>query len=211
MKPGLFITVEGTEGAGKSTNLSYIHDLLMARGINVVLTREPGGTPVGEKIREVLLQSQNKMAHLCELLLLFAARAQHIEQVIAPALAQGRWVLCDRFTDATYAYQGGGRGIDSALIEKLEQMVQGDLKPHFTVLLDVPVEVGQSRLNTRPSLDRFEQEHTAFFQRIRENYLNRARDEPQRFRLIDASLALPEVQAALGREIASIMNRHKID
>ncbi|HSG11817.1 MAG TPA: dTMP kinase [Gammaproteobacteria bacterium] len=195
---GKFITVEGIEGVGKSTNITYVQQLLEANGIDVVLTREPGGTPLGEAIRALLLDSQyTGMDPACELQLMFAARAEHLAKVIRPALEQGRWVLCDRFTDATYAYQGGGRGIDTGIISRLEQLVQGDFRPDLTLLLDVPVEVGLARANSRSAPDRFEQEKVDFFERVRQAYLDMAREHDRRYRVIDASQPLEGVQQQL--------------
>ncbi len=195
---GKFITVEGIEGVGKSTNITYVQQLLEANGIDVVLTREPGGTPLGEAIRALLLDSQyTGMDPACELQLMFAARAEHLAKVIRPALEQGRWVLCDRFTDATYAYQGGGRGIDTGIISRLEQLVQGDFRPDLTLLLDVPVEVGLARANSRSAPDRFEQEKVDFFERVRQAYLDMARQHVSRYRVIDASQPLAGVQQQL--------------
>lgn len=195
---GLFITVEGGEGVGKSTNMSFLEQHLRQMGVELVVTREPGGTRLGEQLRELLLNPRDDaVAETAELLMVFAARAQHIQQVIEPALAAGRWVLCDRFTDATYAYQGGGRGLPMTLIRQLEQMVQGELRPDYTLLLDCPVEVGLSRAGERGELDRFEQEQAEFFQRVRATYLQLAREGSGRYRVIDASLPLPEVEAQL--------------
>ncbi len=195
---GRFITLEGSEGAGKSTNLSYIHQRLQQAGLEVVLTREPGGTPLGETIRELLLDHrQQAMASDTELLLMFAARAQHLNELIIPALDAGKWVLCDRFTDATYAYQGAGRGIANERIAQLEQWVQGELRPDLTFFLDLPVAQGLARAGERAELDRFEREEIDFFERVRQGYLSRADAQPQRYRVVDASPALPEVQAQL--------------
>lgn len=193
-----FITLEGGEGAGKSTSLAFIRDYFAARGLPLVVTREPGGTPLAEQVRELLLQRRDEaVAPDAELLLMFAARAQHIAGLIAPALARGEWVLCDRFTDATYAYQGGGRGLSRARIAELEAMVQGDLRPGLTLLLDLPVAQGLARAEARAEKDRFESEREEFFERVRAAYRERAVAEPARFRVIDASRPLPEVQAAL--------------
>lgn len=193
-----FITLEGGEGAGKSTSLAFIRDYFAARGLPLVVTREPGGTPLAEQVRELLLQKRDEaVAPDAELLLMFAARAQHIASLIAPALARGEWVLCDRFTDATYAYQGGGRGLSRARIAELEAMVQGDLRPGLTLLLDLPVAQGLARAEARAEKDRFESEREEFFERVRAAYRERAAAEPARFRVIDASRPLPEVQAAL--------------
>jgi dTMP kinase len=185
---GRFITVEGIEGAGKSTQMDVLRRFLDAKGIPVVMTREPGGTPLGEAVRALLLNPENGgMAADAELLLVFAARAEHLHKVVSPALESGNWVLSDRFTDATYAYQGGGRGIAQTRIAALEQWVQGDLRPDLTLLLDVTVEIGMARITARGQPDRFEREDGAFFQRIRDNYLQRAAAEPRRFRRVDAS------------------------
>lgn len=195
---GLFITLEGPEGAGKSTNREYLAARLRAEGIDVVLTREPGGTPLAERIRDLLLApSDESMAADTELLLVFAARAQHLAQVIRPALARGAIVLCDRFTDATYAYQGGGRGLSQERIAVLEDFVQGQLRPDLTLVFDLPVEIGLARASARGQLDRFEQEGRAFFEAVRDTYLNRAKAAPGRYRLVDAALSLVEVQRSL--------------
>jgi dTMP kinase len=198
MMPGKFITVEGIEGVGKSTNIAHIRGLIEAAGIDVVITREPGGTPLGETIRGLLLDPRyTGMSPDCELQLMFAARAEHLAKVILPALAQGHWVLCDRFTDATYAYQGGGRGIAAGKIARLEQWVQGDFRPDLTVLLDVPVAIGLARAGNRGSLDRFEQEQISFFERVRQAYLDLATRHDGRYRVIDASQPLASVQQQL--------------
>ena len=196
--PGRFITVEGTEGVGKTSNLDFIECLLREAGKDVVRTREPGGTELGETLRAILLDAgQDGITDDAELLLMFAARAQHLAEVIRPALDAGKWVLCDRFTDATYAYQGGGRGIPASRIAVLEQWVQGDLRPDLTLLLDLPVAAGLARAGERSEPDRFEREQAAFFERVRQAYLERARREPERFRIIDASPELPAVQARI--------------
>jgi len=195
---GKFITVEGIEGVGKTTNIKFIQQQLLAAGRDVIVTREPGGTPLGEAIRGLLLDPEfTGMDSNCELQLMFAARAEHLARVIRPALEQGQWVLCDRFTDATYAYQGGGRGIDTGVIARLEELVQGDFRPDITLLLDVPVEVGLSRASKRGKLDRFEQEEVAFFERVRDSYLAMANEHEERYRIIDASLPLEQVQQLL--------------
>lgn len=205
---GRLITVEGIEGVGKSTHLDFLRRSLEAHGITVTVTREPGGTPLGEGIRALLLDHRHDdMAQDAELLLLFAARAQHIARVIRPALAAGHWVLCDRFTDATYAYQGAGRGIEAARIAMLEEFVQGALRPNLTVLLDAPVEVGLDRAGRRGPKDRFERETVAFFERVRQGYLARARAEAGRFRVIDADRDLAAVQAALARVLDEFCRR----
>jgi len=195
---GKFITVEGIEGVGKTTNIGFIHQQLQAAGRDVVLTREPGGTPLGEAVRGLLLDPEyTGMDATCELQLMFAARAEHLARVVWPALERGQWVLCDRFTDATYAYQGGGRGIDTGVIARLEDLVQGNFRPDLTLLLDVPVEVGLSRAGNRGTLDRFEQEQLEFFERVRQAYLDLAESHHDRYRIIDASLQLTEVQSSL--------------
>ena len=195
---GRFITLEGSEGSGKSTNLAYINQKLQQSGIEVILTREPGGTPLGEQIRELLLDHrQQVMADDTELLLMFAARAQHINELILPALEQGKWVLCDRFTDATYAYQGAGRGISEERIAVLEQWVQGDLRPDLTFFLDLPVDQGLARAGERSVPDRFEREQLDFFERVRRGYLKQAESEPQRYRVVDASVTLDQVRQQL--------------
>ncbi|WP_426149365.1 dTMP kinase [Pseudomonas sp. DC3000-4b1] len=195
---GLFITLEGPEGAGKSTNREFLAAHLRAAGLEVQLTREPGGTPLAERIRELLLApSDESMAVDTELLLMFAARAQHLEQVIRPALERGAIVLCDRFTDATYAYQGGGRGVPLARIAELEAFVQGPLRPDLTLVFDLPVEVGLARAAARGQLDRFEREGQGFFEAVRQAYLARAKADPQRYEVIDASQSLAEVQNRL--------------
>jgi len=203
---GCFITLEGGEGAGKSTNLEYIQHRLEAAGVLLQTTREPGGTPLGEKMREVLLNPDHAgMSSDAELLLMFAARAQHLNQVILPALDKGGWVLCDRFTDATYAYQGGGRGIDAGRIRVLEDWVQQGFQPDMTLLFDLPVELGMKRAGKRGTLDRFEQEQKVFFEQVREAYLERARQNPARFRIIDAGQALLAVQQQLDHVIEELL------
>lgn len=188
MKTGKFITIDGVEGAGKSTQIKFICDYLQAKGINVVLTREPGGTDLGEKIRELLLSTQTQSMHNdSELLLMFAARNEHIHHKIIPALERGDWVLSDRFTDASYAYQGGGRGLDIERIEQLECWVLGDFAPDMTLLLDIPVEQGMSRVESRGEKDRIELEKMDFFQRVRQAYIDRSKKYPNRIKLIDSS------------------------
>ena len=205
---GLFITLEGPEGAGKSTNREYLAQRLRDHGLDVVLTREPGGTPLAERIRELLLTPADEpMNSDTELLLVFAARAQHLAQVIRPALARGAVVLCDRFTDATYAYQGGGRGLAFQRIEQLEQFVQGEMRPDLTLIFDLPVAIGLSRAAARGRLDRFEQEGLGFFEAVRNAYLERARQKPQRYRVIDAGQSLTSVQADLDGILPEILER----
>jgi dTMP kinase len=195
--PGTFITLEGIEGAGKSTQVAAVEAWLQARGRSVTVTREPGGTELGERLREVLLHSAGGMAVETEVLLMFAARAEHLARVIRPALAAGHDVVCDRFTDATYAYQGGGRGFSSARIAELERWVQGDLRPHLTLLFDVPPQVGRERRQHRGAADRFERERDDFFDRVRNAYLAAAAREPGRIRVVDASRPEAEVTAAV--------------
>ena len=193
---GRFITFEGSEGVGKSTQLATAAATLRAAGKKVLVTREPGGTPMAEAIREVLLAPREEPVHeLTELLLMFAARAQHLHTRILPALAAGQWVLCDRFTDATFAYQGGGRGTPAERIAVLETLVQGELRPDHIVLLDAPVEIGMARARKRGELDRFEQEAVEFFARIRETYLQRALSDPARYHIVDAAQPLAQVSA----------------
>ena len=195
---GKFITLEGIEGAGKSSQLAFIQGFLQRAGNTVVLTREPGGTALGEKIRELLLDYRNDaMASDTELLLMFAARAQHLAQVICPALARGDWVLCDRFTDATYAYQGGGRGIAHERIAAMESWVQGELRPDLTLLLDLPEDIGLQRAGQRSAPDRFERERAEFFKRVRAAYLDMAKTYAARYRVIDASQPQDAVQHAV--------------
>jgi len=205
---GLFITLEGPEGAGKSTNRDFLAERLRSHGIDVVLTREPGGTPLAERIRELLLApSDETMAADTELLLMFAARAQHIAGVIRPALARGQVVLCDRFTDATYAYQGGGRGLPVERIAQLEAFVQGELRPDLTLVFDLPVDVGLSRAAARGRLDRFEQEDRGFFEAVRQTYLQRAAAAPQRYHVLDAAASLVSVQEALEALLPELLER----
>jgi len=203
---GRFITLEGGEGAGKSTNLEYMQRRLEAADVPVQVTREPGGTPLGETMREVLLNPEHAaMSSDAELLLMFAARAQHLHHVILPALEKGSWVLCDRFTDATYAYQGGGRGIVTGRIRVLEDWLQQGFQPDMTLLFDLPVELGMKRAGKRGALDRFEQEQKVFFEQVREAYLDRARQDPGRFRIIDASQKLLAVQKQLDNVIEELV------
>jgi len=208
-KIGQFITVEGSEGGGKSTNIAFIKTLLEAHGIQVVHTREPGGTELGEAIRTLLLgHKHDGMADDTELMLIFAARNEHLENIIKPALSEGQWVLCDRFTDATYAYQGGGRGIDMDRIGTLEDWVQQGLQPDLTLLLDMPVAEGLARARGRgQDFDRFEQQQLDFFERVRQCYLERARTY-DRFRLIDSSPPLEQVQHQIRTVINSYLELH---
>ena len=199
---GRFITLEGAEGVGKSTQSQALQAFLESRGVPLLVTREPGGTPLAERIRELLLSRDHPPMHPdTELLLMFAARAEHLRTRILPALEAGTWVLCDRFTDATYAYQGGGRGLDPARIAVLEDWVQGTVRPDLTLLLDVDVRTGLARARGRGEADRFEQEAVDFFERVRATYLERARSAPERYTVIDAGQSLEAVtrdlQAAL--------------
>lgn len=198
MTRGKFITIEGVEGVGKTTSIAFIEEYFRQLGQDILLTREPGGTPLAEKIRDLLLDArQSSMADDTELLLMFAARAQHLKEKILPALGSGQWVICDRFTDATYAYQGGGRGIDRQRIAQLEEWVQGTLRPDLTLLLDLPVELGLKRAGERSEPDRFEQEKQAFFERVRSAYLAMAKSTPDRYRIIDASGNIEAVQSRI--------------
>lgn len=205
-QPGMFITLEGVEGSGKSTAINFLKEELLQRHISFITTREPGGTGIAEDIRQILLHHETEV--ICpetELLLLFAARAQHITHVIQPALQQKQWVLCDRFIDATYAYQGGGRGIDTAIIKQLESLIVKDIWPKFTILLDVPEEIGMRRVKQRHlHCDRFEREELEFFRRVRKTYLDRAKDDPERFLVINAACTLEETQHQLKIAIDTI-------
>jgi dTMP kinase len=195
---GKFVTIEGIEGVGKSTNLDFVAEHLRNRGLRVLTTREPGGTPVAEEIRDILLNSpQGSLSDISELLLMFAARSVHLESVIRPALAAGKWVVCDRFTDATFAYQGGGRGLPDAMIQQLQLIVQSDLRPDLTILLDASLEVSETRRQERGQTDRFELEQIEFFRRVRTKYLEIADREPDRVALIDAAEPLAAVQGEL--------------
>jgi dTMP kinase len=204
MMRGRFISLEGGEGAGKSTCLAFVREYIEQTGRRVIVTREPGGTELGEKIRDLLLHGRESMCVDTELLLMFAARAEHLATVIRPSLANGSDVLCDRFTDATYAYQGGGRGVPETRIQVLENWVQGDLRPDLTLLLDLPVDQGLARAGNRSAPDRFEREQLEFFERVRTSYLAAAKREPKRFRVIDASLTLPAVLEQLRNALAAM-------
>ncbi len=203
---GRFVTLEGVDGAGKSTHATWLADEIATRGHRVTVTREPGGTPLGERLRELLLHTP--MHHDTEALLMFAARREHVEQVIAPALARGEWVVCDRFTDATYAYQGGGHGVSRAHIAELEQFVHGQCQPDLTVLFDVSIAVSRARLDNARSagrdLDKFEREQQEFFVRVRDTYLARAAAEPARFRVVDSAQPIAAVRAELARALAAL-------
>lgn len=202
MSAGRFITFEGIDGAGKSTHIEYVANLVRSRGVNVVVTREPGGTPLGEKLRELLL---HEPMHLeTEALLMFAARREHLAQLIEPALARGDWVISDRFTDATFAYQGGGRKLDLGKLRILEQWVHPLRQPDLTLLFDVPPEIARARLDATRNLDKFEREKAEFFNAARAEYLRRAAEFPARFRIIDSGRQIEEIQKKL-QEIISII------
>ena len=202
MARGKFITFEGVDGAGKSTHIAAFADALRARGLQVVTTREPGGTPLGEKLRELLL---HETMHLeTEALLMFASRREHIAQVIQPALQRGDWVISDRFTDASFAYQGGGRQLSADRLDVLEQWVHADLQPDLTLLFDVPLAVARERLNRTREPDKFEREQDAFFVRVRDAYLQRAARFPQRIRVIDSTRPLAEVGSELAALVATL-------
>ena len=206
VNPGKFITVEGVEGVGKTTNMTFIQSWLKQQGIEHITTREPGGTPLAEDIRKLLLSPRVEAVNEnTELLLMFAARAQHLAEVIVPALERGQWVLCDRFTDATYAYQGGGRGVAMEKISLLEDLVQGQLRPDLTLVLDAPVAQGLERASKRSQPDRFEQEKLDFFEQVRDCYLSRAKDMPMQYRVIDASQNLEEVQLDITEQLDQFM------
>ncbi len=198
---GRFITFEGIDGAGKSTQIEVVANALRARALPLAITREPGGTPLGEALREVILHQPMSIA--AETLLMFAARAEHLERVIRPALEAGTWVLCDRFTDATYAYQAGGRGMSAERIGELEQWVHPDLQPDLTLLFDVPPEVAAQRLALARSADRFESEQVDFFDRVRRAYLDRASEQPQRFVVIDGT----QPADVIGARLSTLMQR----
>jgi dTMP kinase len=201
--PGRFVTLEGIDGAGKSSHAPYVAELVASRsGQAAVLTREPGGTPLGEALRGLLLEQ--RMSGDTEAMLMFAARREHLEQVIWPALRRGQWVICDRFTDATMAYQGGGRGIDAARLAALEAWTHPGFQPDLTLLFDVPVEVGRSRVGRHGPLDKFEREEAAFHERVRDAYLGRAAADPGRFRIIDSTQPVATVRATLAAIVAAL-------
>lgn len=210
---GKFITVEGLEGSGKSTQMAVLERRLDELGIPAIVTREPGGTPLAERLREIVLRpGPERISAITELLIMFAARAVHLDSLIRPALEQGTWVLCDRFTDASFAYQGAGRGISEEFIAALETSIQGSLRPDVTFLLDVPVAVGLQRAATRrgrSTPDRFEQEDLAFFERVRRGFLELAARHPERIRVIDAERSQAEVSAALLAQLDSLSERRK--
>ena len=190
-----FITFEGVDGAGKSTHLVWFADALRARGVELLVTREPGGTPLGEQLREILLHQTMSIG--TEAMLMFAARLEHVEQVIKPALAAGKWVISDRFSDASFAYQGGGRGMDWQRLHQLEQWVHPDLQPDLTLFFDVPIEIARARLANNSALDRFEQEKGDFFERVRAAYYRRVAESPARYAVIDAAHSIENVQRQL--------------
>jgi len=202
MHTGKFISFEGIDGAGKSTHIAYVASWLCERGHTVITTREPGGTPLGEKLRELLLHE--KMHLETEALLMFAARREHLAQVIEPGLARGDCVITDRFTDASFAYQGGGRKLDLDKLDALEQWVHPHLQPDLTLLFDVPLEVARARLDATRTLDKFEQEKEGFFAATRAEYLRRAAQFPQRFRIIDSTLPIPEIEILLDKILSTI-------
>ncbi len=202
-KRGLFLTLEGVDGAGKSTHVQWMVDTLASLGQSVLCTREPGGTPIGEKLRDLLLHEP--MTLVCETLLMFAARAEHVSKVIEPALASGTWVVCDRFTDATFAYQGGGRELGTAKIEALERWVHPTLQPDCTWLFDVPLEVARERLNRTRDKDRFEQEADAFFLRTRDVYLTRAAQQPHRFTVVDSTQPISVIRGQLNDALVRLV------
>ncbi len=206
---GRFITLEGGEGVGKSTNMAFVAGLLRDAGIELQLTREPGGTPLAERVREVIVApSGEAISPMAELLLIFAARALHVDGLVRPSLAAGKWVLCDRFTDASYAYQGAGRGLGDEPVRWLEAKVQGELRPDLTLLLDADPAVGMARAGARGAADRFEQERLEFFRRVRAGYLARAAAEPARFRVIDAAAPLEAVQSQIRNHINTYLQDH---
>jgi len=202
MKKAKFITFEGMDGAGKSTQLKWFSGILRQRDIDLVVTREPGGTPLGEQLREILLNQEMSIG--TEAMLMFAARLEHIEQVIKPSLQAGKWVISDRFSDASFAYQGGGRNMDWGRLRQLEQWVHPDLQPDLTLFFDVPVEVARQRLSNNVSLDRFEQEQSDFFERVRSGYHRRVKENPQRYVVIDGAQSLDKVRQQLEEIIKSL-------
>ena len=201
-----FISIEGGEGAGKSTSIEYIKEKLETYGIECLVTREPGGTPMSEDIRQLLLQHRDEVVDpYTELLLMFASRRQHVQNVIRPALAAGKWVICDRFTDASFAYQGFGRGLDKGFISSLKHFVHGDLNPNLTVLFDLDITIGMARAGKRANFDRIETETMSFFERVRQGYLTQAQAEPERYRIVDASQPIADVEYQLDHFIAPLL------
>jgi len=209
MKRGIFITVEGIEGTGKSTNIDFLTGLIEKRGFEVVRTREPGGTPMAEQIRQLLLDhDQENLPAIAELLLFFASRSLHLCNTIIPSLQQGKWVVCDRFTDASRAYQGSGRGLDLDRIERLAEWVQEGVEPDMTLLLDAPAEIGMERAAARGEGDRMDNEELAFYQRVRAGYLTLADMHPDRFAVVDASRPLADVQVSIEAELEAIFSKN---
>lgn len=207
MTRGKFITVEGIEGTGKSTNIDFLTSLIEASGFEVVRTREPGGTPMAEKIRQLLLDhDQEPLPEIAELLLFFASRSLHLQNAIVPALKEGKWVICDRFTDASRAYQGSGRGLDLDRIERLAEWVQEGLEPDMTILLDAPAEIGMQRAAARGDADRMDSQELSFYRRVRSGYLTLANAHPDRFAVVDASQPLDQVQASIAVEVSRFFN-----
>ncbi len=207
-QPGKFITFEGIDGAGKSTHLAWLADFLRDKGLQVVMTREPGGTTLGEKLRELLLDQHQTMHAETETLLMFAARREHLDKVILPALSRGNWVISDRYMDASFAYQGAGRGVSLQKLGSLEEWVQGSFSPDLTLYFDLPAEVGRARVQSIKTADRFECESDPFFDRVRQGYLRRAQQFPQRIRLIDASLPIDHVRQKLVTLIEAFYSQH---
>lgn len=205
MNPGKFITLEGIDGAGKSTQLAWIEEYFRSKDIRIVVTREPGGTPLGEALRDCLLNKDWTIHAETEALLMFAARSEHLHQVILPALANGDWVISDRFTDASFAYQGGGRQLDNTKLNILEQWISGMIQPDLTLYLDIPVMIGKERTERLKPADRFEKEQQAFYERVRTAYLERAHQFPKRIRIIDASKSLDAVQASIAQSLQSLL------
>jgi len=204
---GRFITVEGIEGVGKSTNIDYLSSVIEAKGIDVLCTREPGGTPMAERIRQMLLEHGDEpLPDIAESLLFFASRSLHINNAIKPALAEGRWVVCDRFTDASRAYQGYGRGLGIERINMMAEWVHGDLQPDLTLLLDAPIEVGMARTEERGGADRLDSQTASFYQTVRDAYLGLAAAEPERFAVIDATQSLHQVQVDIAVEINRLLH-----
>ena len=207
MTRGKFITVEGIEGTGKSTNIDFLTSLVEASGFEVVRTREPGGTPMAEKIRQLLLDhDQEPLPEIAELLLFFASRSLHLQNAIVPALKEGKWVICDRFTDASRAYQGSGRGLDLDRIERLAEWVHEGLEPDMTILLDAPAEIGMQRTAARGDADRMDSQELSFYRRVRNGYLTLANAHPDRFAVVDASQPLDQVQASIAVEVSRFFN-----
>jgi dTMP kinase len=206
---GKFITVEGIEGVGKSTNIDFLSSIIEAKGVSVLRTREPGGTPMAERIRHMLLEHGDEpLPDIAELLLFFASRSVHIDNKIRPALAAGQWVVCDRFTDASRAYQGYGRGLSLDRINILAEWVQEDLRPDLTIILDAPAEVAMERTEKRGEADRLDSEEAGFYRRVRDGYLELAAAEPDRFAVVDASQELEQVQAAIAAEINRLLSNN---